>query len=577
MRIAALTALVFACLSLTGPAAAAPALADCNDPVFKKEAGSDAGFDCTEIARQTLKTNGGDIVIRAVRDKTTDPQLVTQQAALSIEATAESFALYDKLGLGFKFRNITLVMIDPVLAMTIPWREKASSVLADANGFTFETDCIVRVAIGTIEGEATDDASLNYRNTLAHELMHCVQYWTWRQAAALYCAEGACNGAEWWMEGTAEFFAHLVFESPQRALAWGADFDKSWASDKPLTRMRYENIVFFAWVWQQGPNAMLDFFATLATTKGEAAQQDGLRTAFSDEALTRFVQDYTDSKVALPSGSVVFKAWQGQPQLIDGDEVISFDRQPFQIERKSLLFTNGVYNVYATGMLDWTKRPIDGGEWTPIDPTVEIDACKKPVVLVAARLRTMKYNASIVATRNKSKTCEPCITLAEHDKCLVGTWAIDADAVQLMLEGWRQDANMNTATFNLVTGSAFIVFDATGDMQLVFEDYRTSASVVQNTGGSKPILARINVSISGIDQAKWTSSGMDLAACPFAQGTEITSKVEIEGGPSTEVKQTGILQNAMFSYVCQGNSLAMQFEGETGGHEKPKWQLTKVK
>jgi hypothetical protein len=572
MRVFAIAALSAACFLLSAIAAAAPPLADCKHPFFGKQwAGSDKGFDCTEIASQSVQTSGGEIIIRAIRDKTTDPQIVAQQAQLSIEATAESFALYDKLGLGFKFQNVTLIMIDPVLAMTIPWRKKANEILADANGYTFATDCIVRVAVGNIENDSSDDVLLNYRNTLAHELMHCVQNWTWPEAAKLYG-----EGAEWWMEGTAEFFSQLVYETPGRSQLFGEQFGKSWANDKPLTAMEYENIVFFAWLWQQGPNAMLDFFATLATWKGAGPQQDALRTAFSDETLTKFVRDYMDSKVALPSGSVVFKAWPGQPYLVDGDDTISFERQAFQIERKSILLTNGVYNIIATGQLDWSKRPIEGGEWTDIDPMETVDACEKPVTLVVARLRIDKLPSAITLVRNPAKTCKPCITYAQRDKCLAGKWALDGQAVIDMLNGWRDEDKMTEANFDSAAGKAFLVFQENGDMQIVFEDFRIGSSVTMDIDKGIGVSAAIVTSITGIDTAKWTTSGTDLAICPYQQNTEITVTVEVENGPSTFAKQAGVLQNAPFSYTCFGDTLALEYNGDTGGHQKPKWQLTRV-
>lgn len=53
------------------------------------------------------------------------------------------------------------------------------------------------------------DVMIELRNTVAHELFHCVQNWAW--PGKMPSAVG--KDAKWWVEGTAEMMGHAVFES----------------------------------------------------------------------------------------------------------------------------------------------------------------------------------------------------------------------------------------------------------------------------------------------------------------------------------------------------------------------------
>ncbi len=62
-----------------------------------KAVNADAAFKCVEIERQSYSANGQSFTIRALRDGSTDPQLVTQHAAETLDAMLSAMSVFDDL------------------------------------------------------------------------------------------------------------------------------------------------------------------------------------------------------------------------------------------------------------------------------------------------------------------------------------------------------------------------------------------------------------------------------------------------------------------------------------------------
>ena len=103
-------------------------------------------------------------------------------------------------GFGFEFGNVSVLMVDPNRTVGDLAGEKFSGVFADANAYSFARDCVIRINIPVNDKSGIEAL----RNTAAHELFHCVQYWSYPKAA------GVGDAAKWWVEGSAEFFANQV-------------------------------------------------------------------------------------------------------------------------------------------------------------------------------------------------------------------------------------------------------------------------------------------------------------------------------------------------------------------------------
>ncbi|BCW90844.1 hypothetical protein sos41_40200 [Alphaproteobacteria bacterium SO-S41] len=552
------------------PAAAELAFSDCTAADYGAIAGAPEGWSCVEIERRNLPLKGG-IAIRTLRNKSADPQLVTQQSSVVLDATANALNYLDHAGLDWQYRNITVVMLDPTHQGVEKWSEDDAFLPADADGGIFPNDCIVRFSTANMEGSKNGGGALMVNYQMAHEVFHCIQYWNYPEAAKL-------PSGRWWMEGSAEFIAHLIYPLPPRLTAFGQDFYKHWTGELSLTQnadnlMPYLNTVFFAWVHAQGNAAFGGFLTNTAKTGGEKEQIDALRAAFSDDQLTQFVRDYLDGKVAMPSG-ISFPPGPAEPFTIDGDSVeVPFNKAPAQLEYKTLLFTNGIYVMTGTGDLAWSQNK-DSGEWGEIDPSDEIDACDEPVAIKVARFRTTTYPSKIMTFRVPGKECKPCITLPEKDKCLMGKWEFDQDAWLALLKSWTPSES--ASEFDGVGGDAYLLIDKNGEASWIYEDLEISFKTEKEMSQGNTLKGSGTISLSGIDIDKWSSGSGKMATCKWQRGVSIKTTVDIEGVGTTEFDDTGVSQNATFSYYCDANTLAIQYEGDVGEHDRPRWQLKRV-
>ncbi|MFT3810467.1 MAG: hypothetical protein QM698_11160 [Micropepsaceae bacterium] len=559
--------LIAVAFALLTPAQAAPPLADCSTAAFGlASAGADAGWSCEELGRREVAAGGG-VIVRVLHDATTDANLVKQHGEVLLEAAVQALGVYRDSGVPFTFNNISIVLIDPANTGKLKWSERIGDHAADASALTYPTDCIVRFEPTMQDGSVADGPIATMQFTVAHEVFHCVQGWSFTDAYKLHR-----KGADWWVEGSAEFFAHLAFESPEIAKVWGDMFKADWPQSEPLTRMKYAAFVFFAWLWGEGPDAMAGFFAGLNSSyEGEEAQQNALRKAVSDEQLTHFVEAYMGSGISLPKGTARFQGTWDESQTIQGDSELSYESLPFQIEVDDLNFKSGVYNVFGNGALDWSIR-IDGGDWQPFDPMQEIDACDKTVNVKVARLRVNRERAKISVTR-QPKGCEPCLTLEKKEQCFVGTWKLSDQAILDMLTGWTRNKTM---TWDTSSGEAFIKFDKDGRMFMQFADFTIGGTDTRQVN-EREMTTIMTVHIDGIDESRWTSGGGRLASCKESEQIELTSTVEIVDIAKTSMTHTGLMGNQTFAAQCSGSELILVYEGDVGDHEKPYWTATRVK
>lgn len=74
--------------------------------------------------------------------------------------------------------------------------------------------CYMRINTQEPDNHELPRPSVDFKQTLAHELYHCVQYIRGQEAPV-----GIQHDiATWWMEGTATFFAHEIFPAAQQGL-----------------------------------------------------------------------------------------------------------------------------------------------------------------------------------------------------------------------------------------------------------------------------------------------------------------------------------------------------------------------
>ncbi len=544
-------------------------LADCDGAAFRSAINADAAFKCVEIERQSYSANGQSFTIRALRDGSTDPQLVTQHAAETLDAMLSAMSVFDDLasGFGFEFGNVSVLMVDPNRTVGDLAGEKFSGVFADANAYSFARDCVIRINIPVNDKSGIEAL----RNTAAHELFHCVQYWSYPKAA------GVGDAAKWWVEGSAEFFANQVQIDTERLDDLGSKFIGS-IGNTPLTQQPYRSVVFFAWLWSQGPDKMAAFFKGLATGGGEASQIDATLAAVGEMPLQAFGQALIDGKVAMPSG-YTFPAPPEQvatTAINDDDKQIDLQVKPFTLATHALHFSNGTYNAWAGGS-SFYKREQSGGEWSELDPmeTIEPESCKDVRMILAARFITDSYADKVVLAAHRSKECFECAKMPKIDQCVVGKWRMSNEALLTYLQATHGQSE--TGNFSGVGGTAILVFDKDGTAQFVVEGLKIGAEVKIDKDSDDAVL--INVEANGIDSGEWgTDEGGAMNYCAKEASIGFKIRVELPNGYTNETEQDGMLEDSLWTYNCSGNDLLLRYTGPLSLPEgvEPRWQLTRI-
>ncbi len=169
------------------------------------------------------------------------------------------------------------------------------------------------------------------------------------------------------------------------------------------------------------------------------------------------------------------------------------------------------------------------------------------------------------------ESCTPCLSYAEVDQCLVGTWKLDNQA----LSSWLQTQSQNTdAIFGKVTGSASLQVKANGDMLWVADGIDATATIRPPQGMTA--VPTVRIVATGTDKGQWSTSGGLLRYCEREPYIDFDITVTIDG-QRTELTQIGLVSDIDATYKCSGSTLTMTYIGPLDvGTAAPEWRFTKA-
>ena len=397
-----------------------------------------------------------------------------------------------------------------------------------------------------------DDVSVDqFLFTMSHEIFHCIQDKTW---PALHN-----NGpALWWVEGTAEYFAHLSNPRSGEADAFLFDFDSE-SPEVPLHQMQYPAQVFFLWYGQtQGASAVGRFIGGMASGADPEAQLAAMRTRIPMDTWMAFGQDYIDGRIRQPGGrELPGGVDQGRTTVIDGPVSVEFLTSAYVLTRQQLLFKRGrTYRLaLQEGSGEFRSRFNQSvGEW--IDPPERVLACDEDKVHVALSLAIEGENVTYSIQVEESERID------ERACCLVGRWQ-PTDAAM------RSEPDMALGTAQAILASHGVDMQCGvggGGWTLGFTEDGTGSvdwrgftwSCVAREGGNALANTFIRngrtgftwtVVDRGAGRAEYTENS--LAWTHEAQfGPRLFTRVLPDAGPSTSGNG--------FSFTCTDNSLSVQ-------------------
>ncbi|MBO9357635.1 hypothetical protein GG851_26890 [Bordetella petrii] len=192
-----------AVLLLCTAAPAHAAFGDCFDPSYRARFDprlETIPHDCVERLRVDVSTDSGARRIRLVHDRDAGWALlpgVVNEFERGIRAAAEAL---QQIG-SFDMDDVTVLLIDG-----LPPREGSSESFSDiaATAGASNHECHIGAYLLSPGGTVSYAAYV-----VAHEIFHCVQRASLTPAQNSTGGLGTGSGGDWWLEGSAEWFAAL--------------------------------------------------------------------------------------------------------------------------------------------------------------------------------------------------------------------------------------------------------------------------------------------------------------------------------------------------------------------------------
>jgi Predicted Zn-dependent protease (DUF2268) len=461
------------------------------------------------------------------------------------EAVAQSAKVFGKLGL--------MTNVNVVFALN-----NEGNIGAYANGglgfLTTDQPCVV--AVFTLSAQLSIE---RFQQILAHELFHCFQYWNLDpQMHANYAAR------EWWVEGTAEYFSNVAYPTVNEEWDRIPEFDQL-SSKTPLTKLSYENTVFFQFLANRISNeGIIAFLATLPTAGGTAEQEKALRRypGFAD-LFQDFAQSYLDKQIADTSGAMLpvnptIKPFE--PTIV-GSIKLQLLAAPFTIARFAPVFDPGDAFTITTKRSDEPGR--NGarvfettGNWSATLP--ETIGCSDPhtyllaiTVLEAAPEDSSTIVYDIAAADAK---CQ------QTDACLIGSWEV-TDFEAYLVAAYSATNSAIDVRYDGQSGSLNYNFGS-HDVTVLAQDFEIDLGA--SIAGSN---AEIAIILDGETTTTYrTDAPGSGSADSVPSGIKVTLQVVLDGDVVYDDEAPAFLQliGGSFGYACDGDTLQLSVLGPSG-------------
>ena len=494
-----------------------------------------ANFSCGEVSRTTVDG----VQLHIVQDTRKMEPAAADLSGLIVSAAKAALDQYKALNPALAYHDINLVL-SPYVGQ--------DGVQAGATS-DLHNECLMVVFTGSPDVMDPTKRAAELPNTIAHELFHCVQYWT-------VPAQMKADKRNWWIEGSAEAMAQTVFDAQERYNTLNDQFQ---ISPKPLTQLVYPSYVFFAWLLQtRGAAGLFAFMSGMPQVNGEAAQRQALLSQVTPDQLNRFAEAWVDGTIQTPQGwTLLAPGDQGHTQTFTGSATLGWPvgppdsgGGPFTVQWGVARFKNGRYALTVTDELAPAARFAQvPGLWAK--PPEQVGApCGVP-----ATLRFAGFNSKDGAVRLTMKAqvdVSDTGPLPEHDSCLNGSWVLDATGVENAVNAAVPGANPKPA----VNGGISLTLPGGGqDMVYSFNDYDLYL------GLDSPAAETIELGITGSARGSWStrSATHKLRLCPDSNDVVATTTVQVfsTAGTVTDVQKLAGTDLVDSTYTCTATTLTL--------------------
>lgn len=515
MRFYVLAALcVAACLSQA--AKAASPFADCTTTAFANDAARDAAFKCSVVREVTFQVQDQQAYVRTLRDTVDDRS--EQYEPTVLEAAEHGFNMFSGI------RSLRLGRVTFVFQLAVKGMDAQAYAFAHPlGGVSANAECIIRV--NTARHDAGSGDVLNeLKNTIVHELFHCVQYWNWPAKMN----EAFKLDARWWIEGTAELMGHAAFESSVSRDKRIKEFHDQ-IQKVPLTKIEYPNLVFFSWVWAKKPSRVFDLIDAMPETAGEALQRAALVKFIGDYDLGIFVTDYVDGKIRTPDNAPVSPAPYAEKRTISDAGESAFELEPLTVHVEDVTFTGGQYLSTGKGKATMAYRRQTGvpDEWRSASFVSADGPCNQPKVF---RFAGMAMGAGGPGPESwsldvtKISGCETCAAPPQRDKCVQGQWRISNDSLRAAVAAYLGESVEAVE----VSGFAGMNARADGTHSFVFASFKVDGKPADSGDA-----IAFRIALAGFIDSTWGAANGHLGLC--YQGSDAKMQTAVPGGLSDPI------------------------------------------
>lgn len=460
------------------------------------------------------------------------------------QAVTDSIRVYD--GLGLEHRSITVFFTLLGSSSDTPRSVTYASAREAVTGDP-ETDCLIAMYPSSI-GLAAYRGAGPYKQTLAHEMFHCYQFWNYHAASRVVSYEEA----DWWMEGTAEYFGNTVYPTVNAEYEYVDSFDNQ-SPTTSLIAMAYENFIFFQYLANETGNAgVLRLIEAMPTAAG-ASQADAL-SAFPDieELFHNFGRAYLDRAIMDTGGGVV----PGNPVFpreVRFNESVESAIQPvsrFILQRTKLIFPEERHFVLEVGSEGAEGmngvRLGSAGAWEVMSPQEFDVSCgvKEMAVLTTTSARDAQYHLLLKVTVSTGPIC---------DECLIGLWELDNASYEAY---WNATpaGEAEGVTYNGVSGVQWASFSVEGESKYGWTDFKISYT--QEISGIPE--QDVAIILNGTGRAEYLVFGDTLSYSDSVSnfGVEVMMNGRIVGSTGISPEDVGgAFTTGPYQYVCSEDTL----------------------
>jgi hypothetical protein len=463
---------------------------------------------------------------------------------LTTEAIERSADVYNNLG--------SMISVNLVFANLLPAGYDAAADATSNSVIRGGAGCSVRLFPSMAKGG--DEGSI--LGTIAHELFHCFQF-------VHFDAQTNAPGRNWWFEGSAEYFANVVY--PTLNFEWGLarQFDPS----TPLTQQTYANCLFFQFLGNTiGNEAILKLFAAMPASGGEKEQQAAL-LAFPGflDLYQDFAQHYLDKAIVDTGGGVVPAIPLVGPPFYDvpGSMTVKNIPVPFTFQVIPFVFADEPLFTTAIdisgGQSRYSARPaIAGSVWQDRLPAeIGCDDARTYLVLFSSFADSPTGEVKVTHTFTGSEpTCEKSVA----DTCLAGVWAV-TDFEAYLVSAYAATNAEAEVQYEGQTGSLIYNFDGKNVTVLADE------FAIELTATIAGMDAGIEIVLNGTTSTSYhvTRGGVGKADS-VPSGITVELQVLLDGDVMYDDEVPSLLQliGGSFTYACDGDTLQLAVLGPSG-------------